>query len=116
MKKSEKEKHDTLGWHSLGTTFECECGETHSLPIKKCYVGTDAVERLVDYAREYCGKECMVVADEKYACRRRRRIAFAVCQVPAKLYPLTFSGQTRLTRPKSWAMKSPALPKACRSS
>jgi glycerol-1-phosphate dehydrogenase [NAD(P)+] len=53
-----------LGWHSLGTTFDCACGMTHSLPIKECYVGPDAVARLATYARNHCGKRGLIVADE----------------------------------------------------
>lgn len=55
---------DKLGWHSLGTTFDCACGKTHSLPIKKCYQGLDAAKQLAAFAREECGSSCLVVSDE----------------------------------------------------
>ena len=53
-----------LGWQSLGTTFDCACGKTHSLPIKVCYQGVDAAKKLADFAREECGSRCLVVSDE----------------------------------------------------
>lgn len=53
-----------LGWHSLGTSFDCPCGMTHHLPIAACHIGTDAAQRLAHYAREQCGKTCLVVSDE----------------------------------------------------
>lgn len=54
----------TLGWHSLGTSFECACGVTHSLPIERCHVGSAAARRLAGFAAEHCGKRCLVVSDE----------------------------------------------------
>lgn len=61
MEVSETEK---LGWNSLGTSFSCQCGHRHSLPIKDCYVGSDAVARLAAYASKHCGKRALLVADE----------------------------------------------------
>ncbi|MDQ1257444.1 MAG: Iron-containing alcohol dehydrogenase [Candidatus Hydrogenedentes bacterium] len=53
-----------LGWHSLGTTFDCPCGETHRLPIEVCHVGEDAALRLAEFARQRCGTSCLIVSDE----------------------------------------------------
>ncbi len=53
-----------LGWHSLGTSFDCKCGHSHSLPIKEVYQGADAAQRLADFAKEQCGKTCLLVSDE----------------------------------------------------
>ena len=53
-----------LGWHSLGTSFDCVCGVTHHLPIEACYVGADAATRLADFAQTRCGQSCIVVSDE----------------------------------------------------
>lgn len=53
-----------LGWHSLGTSFQCSCGETHSIPIRKCYVGTDAAQKLAAFARAEYGPRAFVVSDE----------------------------------------------------
>lgn len=55
---------ERLGWHSLGTSFDCACGERHSLPIEACYVGDEAAARLADFARERCGALGLLVADE----------------------------------------------------
>ncbi len=53
-----------LGWGSLGSSFECACGETHKVPVELCHVGSDAAERLAAFARERCGASCLVVSDE----------------------------------------------------
>ncbi|MFP6582820.1 MAG: iron-containing alcohol dehydrogenase [Candidatus Hydrogenedentota bacterium] len=55
---------DKLGWHSLGTTFYCECGHEHMLPIKACYQGLDASQKLADFAREHCGAQAFLISDE----------------------------------------------------
>lgn len=54
----------TLGWHSLGTSFDCACGERHALPIKAVHQGLDAAQQLAQFAKEHCGASCLVVADE----------------------------------------------------
>jgi glycerol-1-phosphate dehydrogenase [NAD(P)+] len=54
----------TLGWHSLGTSFDCACGHTHSLPIKAVYQGVHAAQRLADFAKEHCSASCLVVSDD----------------------------------------------------
>lgn len=53
-----------LGWHSLGTSFDCTCGHTHTLPIKAVYQGLDASKRLADFAKENCGKIGLLLSDE----------------------------------------------------
>ena len=55
---------EKLGWHSLGTSFDCECGVRHELPIEACYLGDGAGQRLAAFAREKCGTTCLVVSDE----------------------------------------------------
>lgn len=55
---------ETLGWHSLGTAFDCACGERHELPIERCTIGPNAAEELAEFARTRCGASCLVVADE----------------------------------------------------
>ena len=55
---------EKLGWHSLGKSFECDCGQTHHLPIERCHVGIDAARRLADYAAETCGSAGLVISDE----------------------------------------------------
>lgn len=52
-----------LGWHSLGTSFDCPCGETHAIPIHECYVGDDAAKQLAKYARDHCGATALIVSD-----------------------------------------------------
>ncbi len=54
----------TLGRHSLGTSFDCACGQTHSLPIRVCAIGLDAAQQLADYARQEMGSSCFVLSDE----------------------------------------------------
>lgn len=53
-----------LGWHSLGTAFDCTCGERHELPIERCTIGPNAARDLAAFARERCGQRCLIVADE----------------------------------------------------
>lgn len=53
-----------LGWHSLGSSFNCHCGQRHSLPIKDCYVGPNAAGKLAAYAAKHCGKRALLVADQ----------------------------------------------------
>ncbi len=53
-----------LGWHTLGKSFDCECGIRHELPIEACHVGTDAAEELARFAHGRCGERCLVVSDE----------------------------------------------------
>jgi len=55
---------EKLGWHSLGKSFECECGVRHDLPIEACYLGEGAGPRLAAFAREKCGATCLAVSDE----------------------------------------------------
>lgn len=54
---------EKLGWHSLGTSFECPCGVRHELPIEQCYVGEGAARELARFARERCGKTALVLSD-----------------------------------------------------
>jgi glycerol-1-phosphate dehydrogenase [NAD(P)+] len=55
---------EKLGWHSLGKSFDCECGVRHELPIEVCYLGDGAAQRLAAFARDKCGAACLVVSDE----------------------------------------------------
>lgn len=55
---------EKLGWHTLGTAFDCDCGERHALPIEACYLGEDADRRLASFAHGRCGRTCLVVSDE----------------------------------------------------
>ncbi len=52
-----------LGWHSLGTAFDCECGQRHTLPIEACHVGENTADRLADFARKRLGSTVLLVAD-----------------------------------------------------
>jgi len=54
---------DRLGWHSLGASFPCRCGATHSLPIERCHVGADAAAELARHASELGARGCLVVSD-----------------------------------------------------
>lgn len=55
---------EKLGWHSLGTSFECACGMRHELPIEACYVGEDAAEELAIFAHGRCAGTALVLSDE----------------------------------------------------
>jgi len=55
---------EKLGWHSLGKSFSCSCGVTHSLPIEVCHIGDDAAKRMAAFVKERCGTSCLVVSDE----------------------------------------------------
>ena len=55
---------EKLGWHSLGTSFECTCGIRHELPIEACYVGEDAAEELAIFAHGRCEGTALVISDE----------------------------------------------------
>lgn len=53
-----------LGWHSLGTAFDCTCGQRHALPIECCTIGENAAWDLARFAKARCGHRCLVVSDE----------------------------------------------------
>lgn len=55
---------EKLGWHSLGSSFECACGMTHAVPVEVCHVDSDAAQRLAAFARERCGRSCLIISDE----------------------------------------------------
>jgi len=55
---------EKLGWHSLGTAFDCPCGVRHELPIEACCVGETAAEELADFSRNHCGERALVISDE----------------------------------------------------
>lgn len=52
-----------LGWHSLGTAFDCTCGQRHELPIERCTIGSSAARDLADFAKARCGHRCLIVGD-----------------------------------------------------
>lgn len=54
---------EKLGWHSLGTSFDCTCGIRHSLPIQACMIGEDAADALAKFAAERCGHRAFILAD-----------------------------------------------------
>lgn len=64
MTRTLSQRPDSLGWNSLGTSFPCECGQTHSIPIEECYVGEDAVKNLARFAAKHYGKRGLVLSDE----------------------------------------------------
>jgi len=53
-----------LGWHSLGASFACACGQQHSIPVEICHIGAGAAQCLTDFARARCGRRCFVLSDE----------------------------------------------------
>jgi glycerol-1-phosphate dehydrogenase [NAD(P)+] len=50
----------------LDTTFDCECGRTHSVPIRKLIYAEDALERLPDVLNPLAeGRRIVLVADQR---------------------------------------------------
>ena len=84
---------ETLGWHSLGTAFDCTCGERHELPIERCAIGPNAAEDLADFAHARCGASCLVVADENTLEAAGDKVHQALhdagIRVEGKTYPAT---------------------------
>lgn len=82
---------EKLGWHSLGTSFDCECGEHHELPIEACYVGERAAAKLAEFAHGRCGGKALVVSDENTRRVAGERLLGALSQagidVTEKVYP-----------------------------
>jgi len=82
---------ETLGWHSLGTTFDCTCGERHSLPIERCSIGPTAATELAEFGRERCGSSCLVVADKNTLEASTNQVQIALRNVGIvvneKIYP-----------------------------
>jgi len=82
----------TLGWHSLGTAFDCECGERHELPIERCSIGPDAAEQLAAHARDRGLKSCLVVADENTRMAEGDRVSDALRAAGIAAERVTYSG------------------------
>jgi glycerol-1-phosphate dehydrogenase [NAD(P)+] len=82
---------EKLGWHSLGTVFDCPCGERHELPIERCHIGSDAAVQLAGFARDRCGSRALVVLDENTQAATgdavQRALRDAGKQVIEKRYP-----------------------------
>lgn len=81
----------TLGWHSLGTAFDCTCGERHELPIERCSIDRGAAGDLAAFARERCGGSCLLVADENTLEAAEDRVHAALhnegIRIKEKIYP-----------------------------
>lgn len=82
-----------LGWHSLGTTFECDCGETHRLPIYACEVGEDAAQRLAKFAQERYGTTCLVVWDENTRAASGDEVHLALSKSGKKIVDMGFGSE-----------------------
>lgn len=83
-----------LGWHTLGTAFNCECGQRHELPIERCTIGPEAAERLADYARERGLKSCLVVADENTLAAEGGRVRDALAQAGIGMEAVTYPAES----------------------
>lgn len=53
-----------LGWQSLGSAFDCNCGQRHELPIERCTIGENAAWDLARFGKARCGHRCLVLSDE----------------------------------------------------
>ncbi len=84
---------ETLGWHSLGTAFDCSCGERHSLPIERCSIGKSAAMDLAEFAKERCGASCLLVADANTVEASEEKVHIALRNagivIEEKIYPAT---------------------------
>lgn len=50
----------------LGTTFECECGKTHTVPLRDVIYSEDGINRIPELLRRYTsGRTINVVADKR---------------------------------------------------
>ena len=50
----------------LGTTFECECGRTHTVPIRDVIYSEDSITRIPELLRRYTsGRTINVIADKR---------------------------------------------------
>jgi glycerol-1-phosphate dehydrogenase [NAD(P)+] len=91
-----------LGWHTLGTAFDCPCGERHELPIEACHTGPDAAEKLASFARERCGARALVIADEntRQAAGEKpfSKLSAAGKKITEKMYP---GGELEATQEKA---------------
>jgi glycerol-1-phosphate dehydrogenase [NAD(P)+] len=81
---------NTLGWHTLGTAFDCTCGHRHELPIERCVIGSDAAERLAEFARERGLKSCLVVGDENTLAAAGNRVHDALAAAGIGVEPFTY--------------------------
>ncbi len=79
-----------LGWHTLGTAFDCECGQHHMLPIERCTIGPDAADQLAAFARNKGVKSCLLVADENTLIAEAGRLHDALRNAGIAIEPVTF--------------------------
>lgn len=47
----------------LNVELECDCGRTHYAPIKACAIGPGALDRIVDFVREYGYEKPYILCD-----------------------------------------------------
>lgn len=76
---------DRLGWHSLNTTFDCDCGHAHALPIHTVYQGIDAAQRLAAFAREHCDTHGLLISDENTQAAGGEEVLRALGDVGKKI-------------------------------
>ena len=54
---SQRDNHPTC-------IFTTSLGQDFSVPMERCYVGSDAAQQLAAFAQDRCGAACLVVSDE----------------------------------------------------
>jgi glycerol-1-phosphate dehydrogenase [NAD(P)+] len=84
---------EKLGWHSLGTAFDCECGVRHELPIEACYIGAGAAEHLARFAEERGGRSALVVSDENTRRAGGEQVLAALASVGIELREQVYPGE-----------------------
>ena len=82
-----------LGWHTLGTAFDCDCGERHELPIERCTIGADAATQLADFAREKGLASCLVVADKNTLAAEGGRVRDALASADITAEAFTYPAE-----------------------
>lgn len=80
-----------LGWHSLNTTFDCECGQRHALPIEACHVGEDAAARLAAFAKTK-GQSALIVADANTRAAAGEAVPAALRDAGLRIVEFTYPG------------------------
>jgi glycerol-1-phosphate dehydrogenase [NAD(P)+] len=82
-----------LGWHTLGASFDCECGQRHALPIEACHIGEDAAVRLGAFSRERCASSVLLVSDENTWQAGGEKVEAALVDAGKRIVPHQFSGE-----------------------
>lgn len=84
---------EKLGWHSLGTSFKCECGERHELPIEACYIGDQAAEELAEFAHGRCEGTALVLGDANTRAAEGGRVSTTLENFGIQVKEMTYGAE-----------------------